>query len=191
MTDSGFSTGTGGTATEPTNAPVPFDLLAQQAPCPLALIDTTGRYRYVSPAFVEVFGYTLEDLRTDRDWFERAFPDAEERERALAEWCKDKGAERTERPRLFRVRCRDGLDRSILLRCVALEDGSRLEVYEDVSGLVHHHEALQTVNRRLMDIIEFLPDPTFVIDREGTVIAWNRAIEALSGVPKEEMLGRG
>ncbi len=60
-----------------------------------------------------------------------------------------------------------------------------------MSGLVHHHEALQTVNRRLMDIIEFLPDPTFVIDREGTVIAWNRAIEALSGVPKEEMLGRG
>ena len=42
-----------------------------------------------------------------------------------------------------------------------------------------------------MDIIEFLPDPTFVIDRAGTVIAWNRAIEALSGVPKEEMLGRG
>ncbi len=190
MKDSGFSSGTGGTATGSANAPVPFDLLAQHAPCAWTLVDAAGRYRYFSPAFVETFGYTLDDLQTERDWFERAFPDAEERERALAARCGDKDDGSTVQPRLFRVRCRDGLDRSVLLRCVALEEGSRLEVYEDVSGLVRHHEALQTVNRRLMDIIEFLPDPTFVIDRAGTVIAWNRAIEALSGVPKEEMLGR-
>lgn len=40
-------------------------------------------------------------------------------------------------------------------------------------------------------IIDFLPDATFVIDREGRVIAWNKAMEALTGVPAEAMLGRG
>jgi DNA-binding CsgD family transcriptional regulator len=40
-------------------------------------------------------------------------------------------------------------------------------------------------------VIEFLPDATFVIDREGKVIAWNRAIEKMTGVPKEEILGKG
>jgi PAS domain S-box-containing protein len=189
MTGSGNSSGTGGTAGLPADVPVPFELVAQHAPCPWALIDAAGRYRFLSPAFIEAFGYTLDDLRTDRDWFERAFPNPEERERVLDAWCEDDGGS-TEGPHLYRVRCRDGFDRSVLLRCVALDDGSRLEVYEDVSGLVQNHEALRSVNRRLMDIVEFLPDPTFVIDREGTVIAWNRAIEALSGVPKEEMLGR-
>ncbi len=41
-----------------------------------------------------------------------------------------------------------------------------------------------------MDIIDFLPDATFVIDRQGTVIAWNRAIEALTGITAIEMLGK-
>ncbi len=51
--------------------------------------------------------------------------------------------------------------------------------------------ALQSSERRLADIIEFLPDATLVIDRDGKVIAWNRAIEAMTGVHAEEMLGKG
>ncbi|MCX6567445.1 MAG: ATP-binding protein [Candidatus Aminicenantes bacterium] len=42
-----------------------------------------------------------------------------------------------------------------------------------------------------MDIIEFLPDATFVIDRDKRVIAWNRACENMTGVKKEAMLGQG
>lgn len=45
--------------------------------------------------------------------------------------------------------------------------------------------------QQLNDIIEFLPDATFAIDREGRVIAWNRAIEELTGKKKGEMLSRG
>ena len=44
--------------------------------------------------------------------------------------------------------------------------------------------------RRLADIIDFLPDATLVIDRSGKVIAWNRAIETMTGVKAEEMLGK-
>jgi len=45
--------------------------------------------------------------------------------------------------------------------------------------------------RRLYDIINFLPDATFAIDTGGNVIAWNKAIEEMTGVPAHEMLGRG
>ena len=51
--------------------------------------------------------------------------------------------------------------------------------------------ALRESERRLADIIDFLPDATMVIDKEGRVIAWNRAIEVLTGVKAEEMLGKG
>lgn len=44
---------------------------------------------------------------------------------------------------------------------------------------------------RLSNIIEFLPDATFVIDKESKVIAWNRAIETMTGIKKEEILGKG
>lgn len=49
----------------------------------------------------------------------------------------------------------------------------------------------QSSARRLIDIVNFLPDATFVIDQHGKVIAWNRAIEALTGVPAKDMLGQG
>ena len=47
------------------------------------------------------------------------------------------------------------------------------------------------VNVEVSQIVDFLPDPTFVIDRHGRVILWNKAMEILSGIPAPEMLGKG
>jgi len=52
-------------------------------------------------------------------------------------------------------------------------------------------EQLSESKQRMADIINFLPDPTLAIDKEGVVIAWNRAIEELTGVPAAEMIGKG
>jgi len=46
-------------------------------------------------------------------------------------------------------------------------------------------------HREFQDIIEFLPDAALVIDRESKVIAWNRAMEDMTGVPKDAILGMG
>ena len=45
--------------------------------------------------------------------------------------------------------------------------------------------------KRLSDIINFLPDATFAIDTAGTVIAWNHAIEEMTGIPASAMTGKG
>ncbi len=50
---------------------------------------------------------------------------------------------------------------------------------------------LHESERQLHDIIEFLPDPTFAVDPAGRVIAWNKAIEEMTGIKKSDMLGRG
>jgi PAS domain S-box-containing protein len=44
--------------------------------------------------------------------------------------------------------------------------------------------------KTLSDIIDFLPEPTFAIDRSGKVIAWNRAIEELTAFSSSDMLGK-
>ncbi len=51
--------------------------------------------------------------------------------------------------------------------------------------------ALQESQRHLSQIIDFLPDATFVIDRDGRVIAWNQAIEAMTGISSDHMIGKG
>jgi PAS domain S-box-containing protein len=52
-------------------------------------------------------------------------------------------------------------------------------------------ETIRESERRLSEIINFLPDATFAIDREGKVITWNRTIEEMTGVRAEIMLGKG
>ncbi len=52
-------------------------------------------------------------------------------------------------------------------------------------------EALHDLERREADILNFLPDATFAIDTNGVVIAWNRAMEKMTGVPAREILGSG
>ncbi|MEN6620407.1 MAG: PAS domain S-box protein [Smithella sp.] len=52
-------------------------------------------------------------------------------------------------------------------------------------------EELREFQRRSEDIIEFFPEATLIIDQGGKIIAWNRAIENMTGLKKEEMLGKG
>jgi PAS domain S-box-containing protein len=44
---------------------------------------------------------------------------------------------------------------------------------------------------RFFDIIKNLPDATLVIDPNGKVIAWNKAIEEMTGVKARDMAGKG
>lgn len=51
--------------------------------------------------------------------------------------------------------------------------------------------AIKESERRLTDIINFFPDATLVIDTEGKVISWNKALEEMTGVAATAMLGKG
>ncbi len=47
------------------------------------------------------------------------------------------------------------------------------------------------LQQRESEIINFLPDATFAIDTSHVVIAWNRAMERLSGISASEIIGKG
>lgn len=64
-------------------------------------------------------------------------------------------------------------------------------ILSDITQRLQAEKDLLEAQQRLMDIIDFLPDATFVIDNQGKIIAWNKAIEMLTGAKKEEMLGKG
>ena len=60
----------------------------------------------------------------------------------------------------------------------------------DVTARKRAEDALRESEKRLADIIDFLPDATFAIDIEKKVIAWNKAIEEMTGTKAEEILGK-
>ena len=68
------------------------------------------------------------------------------------------------------------------------------ELAHKIRQAVKRNRAEQSIiesEKKLSDIIDFLPDATFVIDSSGQVIAWNRAIEEMTGLASSDMLGKG
>ncbi|HOW04223.1 PAS domain S-box protein [Methanospirillum hungatei] len=66
-----------------------------------------------------------------------------------------------------------------------------IETVRDITSIKKTEQDLLNANQKLSDIIDFLPDPTFAIDTKGVVIAWNHAIEEMTGVIKNDIIGKG
>ena len=57
--------------------------------------------------------------------------------------------------------------------------------------LLQKTHSLHETRKQLQNIIDFIPNPTFAIDKYGTVIAWNRAIERMTKKDAISILGKG
>jgi signal transduction histidine kinase/DNA-binding response OmpR family regulator len=82
------------------------------------------------------------------------------------------------------------LERRVVERTSQLEETNK-DLQRQILVRQAVEDALKDSESRLADIINFLPDATFVINKEGKVISWNRAIENMTGIKAAEILGMG
>ena len=123
-----------------------FKILIEESPFGISIIGKDGSYIYINPKFIDVFGYTLEDISTGKEWFEKAFPDSLKRHQAISTWITDlkKSMIGETRPRTFSVNCKDGADKVIRFRPVSLETGEQFVIYEDITDrVIAEKETLQ------------------------------------------------
>ncbi len=62
-------------------------------------------------------------------------------------------------------------------------------LFQDISERKKYEDALRASEATLNAVVNGSPVPTFVIDRNHTIIYWNRAIEHLSGLSARETIG--
>jgi len=122
-----------------------FQILVEKLPLGIALITKDSRYQYINPEFVEIFGYTLDDIPTGRKWFEKAFPDPHYRQEIISLWLKDLESHSVgqTRPRVFTVRCKDKAEKIIHFKPVTMEAGEQFVLYEDITARKKLEEQLQ------------------------------------------------
>ena len=74
--------------------------------------------------------------------------------------------------------------------CLHMTDGKMqfIGVDRDTTQRVLAERELRKSHDQLLSIIDFLPDATFVVNKKGQVIAWNLAMEAMTGTGKEDIL---
>jgi len=167
-----------------------FRVLSEKSPLGISLIGADGRYEYVNPAFEAIFGYTLEDVPTGKDWFRVAFPDPEVRKEAVRTWKEDQARAGVgeARPRTFAVATKGGTRKSVLFRPVSLSNGRQFVVYEDVSERLRFEEDLRAAAAKAESekakteaIIAAIGDGISIQDREYRVLYQNEVHKGLIG----------
>ena len=157
----------------------------------IARITPEGRLLQANPALLRMFGYA-DAGDPARIAVLDTYQDPADREGYLAE-IRQQGHVRNKE---LRLRKKDGTPIWVSITADAQFDGQggikwMDTVAEDITEIKKAVDALRESEQRLADIIEFLPMATWVIDREGRVVAWNKAIERMTGVRAEEMIGKG
>lgn len=170
-----------------------FFTLTENAPYGLVFIEEDGAFQYMNPKFKEIFGYDLNDVPNGKEWFRKVYPDPAYRHTVVAAWIEDITGTRMleQRPRVFTAKCKDGTDKIISFIPVMLPSGGNIMACEDITARKLAEEELRAAHERFFNIIEFLPDATLVIDREKRVVTWNRACEEMTGIRKDDILGKG
>ena len=169
-----------------------FRVISEESPLGISLLNQDGRYEYVNPAFVRMFGYTMDQIATGEDWFRLAFPDPVYRRQVQDTWIEDLGrfSPGEVRSRTFQVTCQDGSRKTILFRPVTIAQGRQFVIYEDVTQRLEALEALKESERRYRELFDSMSDLIYTQDMEGRFLTVNPALAKLFGYPLEHLLGR-
>jgi PAS domain S-box-containing protein len=126
-----------------------FRTLVEKSPMGISLMTKAGRYRYVNPHFTDIFGYTLEDFTTGREWFEKAFPDPRYRQEVITTWINDQKQSKIGqlKIRTFTVTCKAGTRKEIDFRSVTMDDHNLFVMYEDVTEKMKMERQLQQTQK--------------------------------------------
>ena len=170
--------------------------LVENANSIILRMDKGGRVTFINEFAERFFGFRKEDI-TGQNVVGAIVPARETTGRDLAAMISDIGRNPAAYANNENENMRSNGERVWIAwtnRPVFDENGNVSEILcvgNEITARKQMQEALISASRRLNDIIDFLPDATLVIDKEGRVITWNRAIESMTGVKAEEMLGKG
>lgn len=151
--------------------------------------DTT--ISFANAEFEKLTGYPREEVENKRSWTE--FVAKEDLARMMNQHrLRRADADAARNQYEFRLVDRQGGTKDVLLTVGMIADTQRsVASLLDITERKRAEEALRESQQQLANIIDFLPDATLVIDREGKVIAWNRAMEEMTGVKAAAVMGKG
>ncbi|MCX5829617.1 MAG: PAS domain S-box protein [Deltaproteobacteria bacterium] len=155
-------------------------------------VDRWGYFTYINPQFQKTLGYTTTDL------LGKPFTTivVSEGLKTVLEHFKAGIKGGIIPPYEVELLRKDGKRLLVEFLTTTIWDGQkgkgigRFGIGRDITERRHAEDLRRESEKRLTDMIDFLPDATLAIDREGRVIAWNRAIEDMTGISKEKMIGK-
>nr|WP_319395011.1 PAS domain S-box protein [uncultured Desulfobacter sp.] len=164
-----------------------FHAIIDASPVPFIIENDSGKFIYMNPAFTDTFGYTLDDIPHEGDFWPTVYPNPAYREKV-----KNKVLEISELaeqglspcpPVETRICCKDGSFRTVSTSKAALGALSgkmRLGVFFDVTLIRRMSERLQT-------ILDNASDGMHLLDDQGYIVEFSKSFSHMLGYTAEEL----
>ncbi len=167
-------------------------MLLERLPESVVVYDMEGQAIFVNSAFEKTFGWSREAVLGKKiDFVPQELQD--ETQKALKKMLAG-GDESVffETKRLTKT----GDTLEVQINTAPFHDPSgrkvgNIVILNDITERKRAEEAIKNSEQRLAQIFNFLPDPTWVVDNQGRVVTWNQAMENLTGVKADDIVGKG
>jgi len=171
-----------------------FRTFAEKAPIGITIAGPDRRFKYINPAFIEIFGYTMEDIPDKQTWFEKAYPDDTYRKFVMSMWEKKyaESAKTTEdivHPTTLAVKCKDGAEKAISFKTVVLKDGTHFVIYADITERERAQAAIRKSEEKYRTLVDNIQDGVFLLGPSKFIFV-NDALAQMAGYSADELIGR-
>ena len=133
-----------------------FRQLFEVAPLPLSLVDGEGRIIDLNRRFVESFGYSRQEIPDADSWWQLAYPEPDYRAWGRSAWqdavVQARAAGRPVEPREFRITCKSGEQRTLLVSGSDVGDFF-MTTYFDITELRELDAQLAVYHHHLEDLV--------------------------------------
>jgi len=161
--------------------------VVEASPAPI-MWAVEGKIEFINRKFVELFGYTLEDIPTMEDWLLHTCPDFGYREAVRILWssileeeAEKEGASSIE----VAIACKDGTLRFVNMAGARI--GSMLlAIFSDLTERKRAEEDLLHEKEFSDAVIDSIPGLFYFFDEKGNFVRWSRIQEEVMGYTAEE-----
>jgi len=179
------------------SADAAFKTVLDASPVPQALNDEHQNVIYVNSAFTDTFGYELSEIPTLSEWWPKAYPDPEYRQKIADVWQQHLQKARLENKPFeefeVEIHCKDNTVKTVMAGASSLQ-GLFKEIHlvtlYDISKTKGTESALNQTATLLENVINSTPDLIIVKNKQLQTILCNEAGAKAVGKSRQAMLGK-
>jgi PAS domain S-box-containing protein len=163
------------------------------SPIPTAIAKNDGELIFLNKQFVEIYGYTLQEIPSIGKWFELAYPDIEYRNFAVNDWGKEiENSIKNNVPtgyKEYQITCKNGKIKTVAFSAYFEKDIS-VGLFQDITERRQAEEKQHESELRFKVLFDDAPDAMFLADPEsGKIVDVNNGACLLFKKQRSELIG--
>lgn len=163
--------------------------LIHKLPVGLVLLRPDNTVSQINPAFTELTGYSLDDVRTRNKWVRQCLAERDAKKLFLRAWS-NRFTPSTEEGIEVRISCKDGRFRTFALRTKILDDGRAFILLFDLTERLRAEENIRLGEERLRQILGSLQVGIAVVGTDDLRLTYvNPKLMEMTGRSQAELLG--